>query len=93
MNLPSFEYVLDVMKRAGLTPTEMIKLLPVGRATFYNWKRGQPISDWLRYRLTVARCRVIESAVESGRLPLSDTVLRNMRLKSIEKILSELRGR
>jgi hypothetical protein len=89
--LPSFAYVLKVMENAGLTPTEMINLLPIGRATFYSWKRGQPIGDILRYRLTIARCKVIEQATLAGKLPLSVNVLRSSRRPAIEKALAEAR--
>jgi len=89
----TFQYVLDTMTRAGLTPTEMIKLMPVGRATFYNWKRGQPITDLLRFRLTIARCKVIEAAVESGRLPLSEDIERRQRMLAIDKALKETHKR
>ena len=92
MNLPSFQFVLDVMHKAGLTPTEMIKLMPVGRATFYNWKRGQTISDLLRYRLTVARCIVIKTATENGRLPLPEGTPYKRRQTLIEKIVKETRS-
>jgi hypothetical protein len=93
MRVPSFEYVLDVMDKAKLSATEMITLLPVGRATFYNWKRGQPIRDLLRYRLTVARCNVIEQATGDGRLPLNDDIPQALRLARIGAILKETRGK
>jgi len=80
------------MEKAGLTASEMIMLLPIGRATFYCWKRGETISDMLRYRLSIARCKVIEMAVEKGRLPLTEDVPRRMRLTSIQKILSEVKA-
>ena len=93
MNLPSFEYILDTMDKAGLMANEMIALLPISRGTFYNWKRGQPIRDALRYRLSVARCGVIMQAVESGRLPLKDDIPLALRLSRINTILRETRGK
>jgi hypothetical protein len=91
MSLPPFSFIVSTMREAGLTPSEMIKLLPIGRATFYNWKRGQPIADLLRYRLTIARCRVIAQATALERLPLSEDVPKNMRFTAIEKILLDVR--
>ena len=88
---PSFSIISNAMKRAGLTPTEMIFLLPIGRATFYNWKRGQPITDLLRYRLCEARCKVIQRAVEMEKLPLSEDTPRRQRLPNVKRILDEVR--
>jgi hypothetical protein len=91
--LPPFAHVLNVMKKAGLSPTEMIRLLHIGRATFYNWKKGQPISDLLRYRLTMARCTVIIKATEQERLPLSEDVPQGLRMSAINQILLDMRGK
>jgi hypothetical protein len=88
--LPPFEFVLNVMDEAGLTPTEMIKLLPINRATFYNWKRGERVADLLRYRLTIARCGKIRKATEQGRLPLSEDVPRPSRMTAILSILKDV---
>lgn len=89
--LPPFSYVLATMYAAGLTSTEMIALLPVARGTFYNWKRGQVISDLLRYRLTIARCKAVEEATRQGRLPLKLEVPKSMRAKMIDNILVDVR--
>jgi hypothetical protein len=87
-----FAYIEHVGQSAGLSPSELLHLLPISRGTYYGWKRGGPIRDKLRLTLSVARAKVIEAAVANGELPLPDYVPRRERLTVIKKILTKTKG-
>jgi len=81
-----------IIEAAGLTVEEVITMLPITKQTYYNWLRGRPVRDQLRYRLTAVRFALLDKAVDMELLPLPEHTPKAMRHDLIRKAMSKVKS-
>jgi len=71
MNYDDFDIARSrkLIDEAELTVEEVIPLLPITKQTYYNWLKGRPVRDQLRFRLTAVRFALLEKALRQKLLP------------------------
>lgn len=77
----------EIVKKAGINPTEFAKIMKTSRTTVYSWYRGGGIHAMVATRLNRV-LGLIDAAVENGDLPLAE-IPREERLVAITRALKK----
>lgn len=82
----------ELINEAHLTVEEFIPLLPITKQTYYNWLKGKPVRDLLRYRLTAVRFALLEAAIKQGHLPLPSETPKAKRAELLTRALKSVKN-
>lgn len=94
MNYDDFdiERSREIINEAQLTVEEVIPLLPITKQTYYNWLKGRPVRDQLRFRLTAVRFALLEKALRQKYLPFPPSTPKAMRPEMLMKVMKAVKN-
>lgn len=91
MNEDKIPYILDCIEKADVSFTDFSLISGISRETIYRWKNGGTVRDRLRFNMAYTLATLLEKACRAGRLPLTDKLKSEARVKVLRKIVAEMR--